>query len=546
MLSAFFALVGLFLGARLLLGALAPHPVGATSELSAGVRQLPRGTIVDRTGLPLVFDVFRYDIEASPAGLEPAVRQALAEDLAKILPLSYEVLLDKLHTDHSYVTLATGQTAAVAAAARALVKEKGWPLQAVPHPMRYYPEGSLAAHVLGFVNREPTGYYGVEAYYNELLHGDEIAIEKVGSASLEETQGSATTLVLTIDKYAQHIAEEELLAGIRRTEAASGQVIILVPQTGEILAMASWPTYKPEKYAEYKEDVWENPAVSRIYEPGSVFKVVTYAAALDSKAVGVHDSFYDGGKIEIGGRQYYNWDRQPHGWVTVTQALGESLNVVAAQIAQRMQKDTFYTYVRSFGFGRLSEIDLDGEVAGLVKSPFDPASAARWSDADLGANSFGQGISVTPIQMANAVASIANKGLLMSPYVVQARIVNGQVQETSPQAMRRTVSAETAETLTSILVKVVDNYVQEASVPGYSIAGKTGTAEIPIPGGYHPTDYIASFVGYGPASNPQVLILVKIDRPQTLRSGRGAAAPVFRQIAARLFPYLGIPKDRAN
>ncbi len=545
-LIAFFALVGLFLAARLLLTLFTPSGVVPTDALSAGVRQFPRGTIVDRMGLPLAFDIFQYDIEASPAGLEAPLREELAQELAGVLPLSYEALLEKLDTDFPYVTLATGQNATVAEAARALRDENGWPVQAVAHPVRYYPEGSLAAHLLGFVNREPTGYYGVEAYYNEVLRGDEIAIEKLESASLAETQGSATTLVLTIDKYAQHIAEEELLAGVQRTKAVSGQVIILVPQTGEVLAMASWPTYEPGKFAEYKDNVWQNPAVSEIYEPGSVFKVVTYAAALESKTIGIHDSFYDGGEIEIGGRPIYDWDRQAHGWVTVTQALGDSLNVVAAQIAQKMKKETFYTYVRSFGFGRLTEIDLDGEVAGLVRSPFDPESAATWSDSDLGTNAFGQGISVTPIQMISAVASIANKGLLMSPYVVEKRIVNGEILETSPQAMRRTVSAETAETLTSLLVQIVDDYLPEARIPGYSIAGKTGTAEIPIGGGYHPTDYIASFVGYGPASNPQVVILVKMDRPQEGRSGREAAVPVFHEIATRLFPYLGIPKDRTN
>lgn len=544
-LCASFAVAALVLGARLFISAFTIPVAGEPPKnLSAGKRQFPRGTIVDRAGLPLAFDIFQYDIEASPAGLEAEQRETLAEALADILHLPYEDVLEKLKTNLPYVPLAKRQDADVADAVEALLRHENWPVQAVPHPVRYYPEGSLAAHVLGFVNWEPRGYYGVEAYYDDELRGKEIPIEELESASLEATQGASTTLVLTIDKYAQHVAEEELRAAIQRTRAIGGQVIVLAPQTGEVLAMASWPTYEPGKFAEYDDDVRQNPAVSGIYEPGSVFKVITYAAALESKTIRPTDSLYDGGKIEIGGRTYYNWDRRARGWVTVTQALGDSLNVVAADIAQRMKKETFYKYVRSFGFGRLTEIDLDGEVLGLVKSPLDPASAPMWSDSDLGANSFGQGISVTPIQMVSAVASIANGGLLMSPYVVKEKLVNGEVLQTSPQAMRRTVSAETAQTLTSILVDVVDHFIPGARVPGYSIAGKTGTAEIPIGGGYHPSDYIASFIGYGPASNPQVVILVKIDRPQTVKSGSEAAAPVFGKIAARLFPYLGIPGDR--
>jgi cell division protein FtsI/penicillin-binding protein 2 len=376
------------------------------------------------------------------------------------------------------------------------------------------------------------------------LHREPVPLEKLGPEVWDEIQASDTTLILTIDRYAQRIVEEELDAAMKQTKAVSGQVIVMIPKTGEILAMASRPTYNPAEFLEAPPQTWVNPAVSEVYEPGSVFKLVTYAAALDAQVTTPNELFYDPGVIEIGGRKILNWDKVGHGTVDITEALGNSLNVVAATISQRMGKERFYTYVRRFGFGQRTEIDLAGEAPGIVKTPYDDNS--RYSDSDLGTNSFGQGISVTPIQMVSAVASIANGGVLMSPQVVRAKVVGGQVVELQPRAIRRTISSETARTLTALLVRVVDEYMPQAKVPGYSIAGKTGTAEIPMGGVYDPNDYIASFAGYGPATDPQLVILVKLDRPQTVRSGGGAAAPVFQRIASRLFKYLAIPPDRAN
>lgn len=547
-LTVAFLLAALFMGASLVLRQFSKPVVGDTPQGSAGNVELPRGTIVDRNGSVLAIDIFIYDVEASPAQLKPTPKAHLASTLGNILGVDPNEIRPTLETPAPYVTIATGQSAGVAEAVRALRNDpyNPQPVKVVPHPKRYYPEGNLAAHVLGFVNQNPGGCYGVEGYYNEQLKGRVLPIEDL-EAALLNPQGASTTLVLTIDRYAQRVVETELENAIRRTGAVAGQIIVLAPDTGELLAMASWPTYSPANYLESGDSHWNNAAISQVYEPGSVFKIITYASALDSQAITLQETFYDSGLIEIGGRKIYNWDRAGHGYVDAVEALGDSLNVVAAQITQRMGRDAFYLYVRRFGFGRLTEIDLQGEASGLVKTPYkDDPTSAQWSDADLGTNSFGQGISVTPIQMVNAVASIANRGLMMAPHVVKAKIVDGKTEEMPQVAVRRTVSSQAAETLTTLLVQVVDQYLEEAQVEGYSIAGKTGTAEIPIGGAYHPTEYIASFVGYGPASDPKLAILVKLDRPKTDRSGRAAAAPTFARIAEALFRYFEIPPDRAN
>ncbi|GAB4403666.1 MAG: stage V sporulation protein D [Anaerolineales bacterium] len=538
-----FGTCAIFLMLSLIVGQFVHADRPSQDAATAGTIQLPRGALADRNGFLLAFDVFQYDVEASPANLNSEKRDKLADELAPILNKPRDEIRALLETDESYVTLATGLGGMVEKAIKGVSEEFRHVVKAVPHPVRYYPEGPLAAHVLGFVNAEPKGCYGVEEYYQQDLQRDAVPLENLGSAVWDEIQASDTTLILTIDRYAQRIVEEELDAAMKQTKAVSGQVIVMIPKTGEILAMASRPAYNPAKFLEAPPEAWINPAVSEVYEPGSVFKLVTYAAALDAQTITPNELFYDPGVIEIGGRKIYNWDKVGHGTVDITEALGNSLNVVAATISQRMGKERFYTYVRRFGFGQRTEIDLAGEAPGIVKTPYDNP---MYSDSDLGTNSFGQGISVTPIQMVSAVASIANGGVLMSPQVVRAKVIGGQVVELHPRAIRRTITSETARTLTALLVRVVDEYLPQAQVPGYSIAGKTGTAEIPMGGVYDPRDYIASFAGYGPATDPQLVILVKLDRPQTVRSGGGAAAPVFQRIAARLFKYLAIPPDRAN
>jgi cell division protein FtsI/penicillin-binding protein 2 len=265
------------------------------------------------------------------------------------------------------------------------------------------------------------------------------------------------------------------------------------------------------------------------------------AAALDSGTVTRETTYYDTGEYEIGGLTVTNWDLGEYGEQDMTGLLVHSLNVGAAWLSDQMGTDTFYSYIRDFGFGQLTGVDLEGEVIGELRLPDD----LEWVDSDLGANSYGQAIAVTPIQMISAVAAVANEGRLMLPHVVSRRIhPDSSAEVRQPVVRDQPISAETAQILTEMLVQVVEHGVPQAQVPGYRIAGKTGTADISVPGGYDPEGTVASFVGYGPASDPELIILVRLDRPQTSRWGSETAAVVFSRLASRLFPMLGIlPTD---
>jgi cell division protein FtsI/penicillin-binding protein 2 len=282
--------------------------------------------------------------------------------------------------------------------------------------------------------------------------------------------------------------------------------------------------------------------VSVAYEPGSVFKVITVASALDSGSVGPDWSYYDSGSIEYGGVIIQNSDRQPHGTQNLYGVISHSLNVgVATLTTQWMGHDVFYQYVRNFGFGRTTGIGLAGEASGLVHMPTD----WNWTDSFLATNAFGQGIAVTPIQLATAVSALANHGTMMSPYIVaERRYPDGRIVTTSPRELGQPVKPATADLVVDIMENAVEQSITGAQVPGYRIAGKTGTAQIPVSGGYDPVEVITSFVGFGPLPDPEVLIYVKLERPQVplhLRWGTQTAAPLFQRVASRLFVLLDIP-----
>ena len=348
-------------------------------------------------------------------------------------------------------------------------------------------------------------------------------------------------LVLTIDRTVQWIIEDELQKGLQRYRAKAGTIIVMNPQTGEILGMANAPTFNPNDLSKADADAFQNAAVSAQYEPGSVFKVVTAAAVLDTGVITPKQKLTDTGSIVVGTRVIVNSSRAAWGLVDMTEALARSLNVITSQWALMLGSRRFYEYVDRFGFGQVTGVDLSGEVYGVYKRP----GGQDWSESDLGTNSFGQGLAVTPIQMINAVASIANGGKLMKPYIVAERVANGKVQKTKPTVLSNTVKPETAAELTKILVEVVNQGNTAGSVSGYSIAGKSGTAQIPTEEGYTEDETIVTFVGYAPADDPQLVILVKMDRPDPSISpwANYTAAPVFAQVARRLFDYYNIPPD---
>jgi cell division protein FtsI/penicillin-binding protein 2 len=307
--------------------------------------------------------------------------------------------------------------------------------------------------------------------------------------------------------------------------------------------MANWPDYNPNQRATTAADFdrFQNVAISAIYEPGSVFKIITMAAGLDTGVITPTTVMTDSGYIIVGERSIYNSDRRSNGQVSVTEALARSLNVITAQVADRIGRDHFYQYVRRFGFGARTGVDLAGEVPGLLKTP----GHEQWSLSDLGTNSFGQGLAVTPLQMVNATAAIANGGKLMRPYMVQARIDDGQVLYTQPEVLAAAIRPETAHDLTEMMVETVNTGNSAARVQGYRIAGKSGTAQIPTVDGYLKDATIVTFVGFAPADDPKFVLLVKLDQPDPAISTWAAytAAPVFSQVTRRLFDHFSIAPD---
>jgi cell division protein FtsI (penicillin-binding protein 3) len=505
-----------------------------------------RGTIRDRNGHVLALDIFEFEITAAPPMV--ANSEEVADRLAPLLGRPRGEVLALLNSGQPHVRLARRVPQQIGETI------ESWGLGGIrvePRPKRVCTENNGAAHVLGFVNETNNGYYGVEGYYNQVLKGQAGQGQgerdpagnyiPIGFYRLASPQ-NGQDLVLTIDRTIQYMVEEELEKAIARYGAKSGTIIVMEPKTGSILAMASYPSYDPNHFAETPAELFVNPSVSAHYEPGSVFKIITMAAGLDAGVITPQSTFYDSGSIQVGGRTIMNWDRRGHGLVTMTDVLAQSLNVGAAYVSTTLGRERFYTYIRRFGFGRITRVDLASEGPGRLRLPGD----GEWHESDLGTNSFGQGLAVTPLQVITAVAAVANDGLMMKPHAVE-KIVDGQrVTTIQPVAVRRVISPQTAQQLTWMLVEAVQKETDLAAVPGYKIAGKTGTAQVPIPGGYHPNWTIASFIGYAPPEDPAFIVLVKIDEPAVEPWGSTVAAPVFKTVAEQLFILLGIPPDEAR
>jgi len=419
-----------------------------------------------------------------------------------------------------------------------------------PHLKRSYPENALASNILGFysfMDRENgIGYYGVEEYYDDLLAGTPMEMFMPRNPYLLEELPdvpAGASLVLTIDREIQAMVEKKLDEAVEEHEAESGTVIVMDPRNGEILAMASQPRVNLNQYWKYEEEFEDktpfNRAISETYEPGSVFKVLTMAAAFDAGAVDEETIFNDPGRFEYGGSTIYNWNRRGWGKQTMQGCMQHSLNVCLAWVATELGKEDFYEYLQAFGIGRRTNIDLGGEEIWPLSTPGD----SDWYPIQLATNSFGQGVAMTPIQLAAAVSAVANEGKLMKPHVLKAIIQAGKQYNTSPQILSVPIKPETAKIMNSMLVESLKEESSLAMVPGYTIAGKTGTAEIPVEGVYGIELTNASFVGWGPADDPQFLVYVWIEKPGSSPWGSVVAAPVFSSIAQDLVIYLDIPPE---
>jgi cell division protein FtsI/penicillin-binding protein 2 len=518
-------------------------------------REIPsrRGLILDRNQAVLALNNYDYRIEAAPRMIPEEETKEVADKLATILNRSPEELFELLEGDAPWASLE-----------RHVSRETGKEIMAqhlpgifaYPLAIRIYPERTLAAHMLGFVaeNAEEgiRGYYGVEGFYDQTLKGQ---------AGLRDGQWDpwhqpisfadrrswnwriprdGHTLVLTIDRTIQYLVEQELKSAVERYGAESGSVVVMDPKTGALLAAASYPAYDPNRFAETEEHRFIDPIIGRRFEPGSTFKIFAMAAALDTGQVRPSDVYNDIGYIEVGGRTIKNWDERSYGQVTMSEILIHSLNTGIAHVSTRLGPGRFYQYMNRFGFGHETGIDLEGETSGSMREQGDP----EWHESDLGTNSFGQGLAVTPLQMVVAAGAVANRGFVMRPYVVERLVEKNRVVHAKQIAVRQAIGEETARTLTEMMVEVVEHGAVRAKVDGYRIAGKTGTAQTPVVGGYDPNLTIASFIGFAPADDPQFVALVKLDKPTVSPWGADTAAPTFANVARILFTQLAIPPDQ--
>ena len=414
-----------------------------------------------------------------------------------------------------------------------------------PSWTREYPQGSIGGPTLGFVSLQPRGYSGVEGYYDRELSASEGTRYERGPFDLITVTPTVpgADLVLTIDSVLQNYVEQRLAKGVADYKANGGSIIVMETRTGAILASASYPGYDPNTAMDIvgtpKAKQLRDAAVSDIYEPGSVIKLLTSAAALDAGVITTRTVFDDSGRFIVGGVVIRNSDFAGHGRVTLLGVLQHSLNVVAAQISAKMGPDLFYQRFRLFGVGRKSGIDLGNEGVGEIRTPADSA----WSKIDLATNSFGQGMAMTPYQVLNAINAIANDGVLMQPYVVQQwRMGDGQVINKRPVQVQRVISADTAHQLKQVIEESTRTATPAALPKGYTVAGKTGTATWYLRGIPQKTT-IVTYIGWLPAQEPRITVLVKFDQPLTDQFAAKTALPVFHDVAERTAQILGIPPD---
>ncbi|MFH1129550.1 MAG: penicillin-binding protein 2 [Patescibacteria group bacterium] len=495
---------------------------------------------------PIAINKNFYNLYAVPMEIEE--KEETAELLAPLLEMDADKIRERIYKENDpYEPLKNKVSEEI------IEQIKELNLQGIKFEVeqrRYFPANETVCHLIGFVRQTSgeadQGQYGVEEAYNQELSG------RAGSAIMEkdskgqlipiskkiiEQPEEGADLILTIDPNVQFFVENKLKEYIDKFKSPSGSVVIMEVQTGKIIAMASYPKFNPNNYGNVKNiNVFINPIVQSLYEPGSIFKPITMAAALDKKVVNPQTTYNDTGKIEVSGKIIENALRRAEGIQTMTQVLEKSLNLGAVFAQQELGKSAFKEYVIKFGFGEKTGIDLNGEVKGSI------LNLNKDIDINYANISFGQGIAVTPIQMVTAFAAIANNGIMMKPYVVEKIIRGDKEEETRPKEIRRVISQDTASRLTAMLVSVVENgHTQRAGVEGYQIAAKTGTAQIPDPvKGYLENETIHSVIGYYPAFNAQFSMLVKLDRPVGAQYAESTSAPLFGEIAKYVLNYYEI------
>lgn len=418
-----------------------------------------------------------------------------------------------------------------------------------PTQARFYPEASSSSHLLGFVAADSSGrqagYFGIEGFYNGELKGMEgkIVEEKdakglpilIGKFS-QRVPKKGFDLVLNLDRSVQYIVEKKLKEGIEKFGAKGASAVVLDPQTGAVLAMASYPNYDPSHYADFPREYFKNPIVADSYEPGSTFKILVMSAGINEGVI-KQDTICDNcsGPVQVGGFFIRTWNNKYQEKLTMTDTIVHSNNTGMVFVAKKLGLDKFYDYIQKYDFGTTTNVDLQDETNPEIRPK------EKWKEVDLATASFGQGIAVTAMQMIKAVGAIANQGMMMEPHIVKYIKSEGKVTEIKPKVVASPITPATAKIMTEMMVTAVDKGEAKAFKPrGFRIAGKTGTAQIPVEGHYDANKTIASFVGFAPADAPRFAMLVRYDQPTASIYGAETAAPTFFSIARELFTYYGI------
>lgn len=510
-----------------------------------------RGEILDREGVPLAYNISSPTIYAVPVQVKDKMKTA--QTLAPLLGMSEVKLSALLSKRESSVKLQPGGrkiTMELAASIRDLQLPG---IVVAEDNKRFYPYGDLAAHILGFTGIDNQGITGVESIYDKLLLGingntsylsDAGGRLMPGSSEKYSPSQDGMSLELTIDKQIQSIMERELDQAMVKYQADGAWAIAMNPKNGEILAMASRPGYEPGAYKEYDPNVYNrNLPIWMTYEPGSTFKIITLAAALEENKVNLqNERFYDPGYIEVGGAKLRCWKKGGHGSETFLEVVENSCNPGFVVLGQRLGKETLFKYIRDFGFGTKTGIDLNGESSGIL------FKLSQVGPVELATTAFGQGVSVTPIQQITAVSAAINGGYLYKPHVAKAWInpdTKEVVSEVQPELVRRVISEETSKEVRAALESVVAKGTgRPAFIDGYRVGGKTGTAQKVVNGRYSTTEHIVSFIGFAPADDPQIIVYTAVDNPSGTQFGGVVAAPIVQNILEDSLHYMKVPERK--
>lgn len=513
-----------------------------------------RGEIWDRNGVKLTYNISTPTVMAIPAQVKQP--EETARLLAQALQVSEESVFNIITKRSLIERIQPGGRKITAEKADEITKLRLPGIVVADDNKRYYPFGSLASHILGFTGIDNQGLTGVEASYNNLLQGIRGGVSFLSTASGGAMPGSTDqysapqdglNLQLTLDHYIQSVMEREMDQAMVQHQPDRIIGIAMDPSNGEVLAMASRPTYEPGNYREYASEVYNrNLPIWMTYEPGSTFKIITLAAALQEGKVNLGDSFYDPGYIEVAGARLRCWKRGGHGSETFQQVVENSCNPGFVVMGDRLGKDKLFDYIYKFGFGKKTGIDLGGEENGIMFKP------SRVGPVELATTSFGQGVSVTPIQQVAAVSAAVNGGKLYKPRVTKGwyhPITGEMVESTGTEQVREVISEETSRQVRESLEKVVAlGTGRNAFIDGYRVGGKTGTAQKVVNGRYSASEHIVSFIGFAPADKPRLVVYIAVDNPKGIQFGGLIAAPIVRNIMADSLRYMKVEpsKDQIN